>query len=46
MWPFTRDKLVVPPPEDCLPGRAEPMKVPEQHFVNGHRARRPLSGRF
>jgi peptide-methionine (S)-S-oxide reductase len=36
MWPFTRDKLSVPKPEDCLPGRPEPMPVPERHFVNGH----------
>jgi len=36
MWPFTRDKLVIPKPEDCLPGRMEPMPVPEQHFVNHH----------
>lgn len=36
MWPFTRDKLSVPKPEDCLPGRPEPMPVPECHFVNGH----------
>ena len=36
MWPFMRDKLVVPNPEDCLPGRTEPMPVPERHFVNGH----------
>jgi peptide-methionine (S)-S-oxide reductase len=36
MWRFMRDKLVVPQPEDCLPGRAEPIKIPERHFVNGH----------
>jgi peptide-methionine (S)-S-oxide reductase len=36
MWPFTRDKLVVPAPGECLPGRAETMPVPERHFVNGH----------
>ena len=36
MWPFMRDKLAIPRAEDCLPGRAEPMKVPERHFVNGH----------
>jgi peptide-methionine (S)-S-oxide reductase len=36
MWPFMRDKLVVPSSEDCLPGRGEPMPVPERHFVNGH----------
>src|SRR6201996_1876536 len=36
MWPFSRDKLVVPRPEDCLPGREHSMPVPEGHFVNGH----------
>ena len=36
MWPFTREKLVVPEPEDCLPGRDKPMLVSERHFVNGH----------
>jgi peptide-methionine (S)-S-oxide reductase len=42
MWPFTREKLVVPRPEDCLPGRTEPMLVPERHFVNHH----PLVGPY
>ncbi len=36
MWRFMRDKLVVPEPEDCLPGRREAMPTPERHFVNGH----------
>jgi peptide-methionine (S)-S-oxide reductase len=36
MWPFMRDKLIVPKPGECLPGRTEAMLVPEQHFVNGH----------
>src|SRR5271167_1257311 len=36
MWPFMRDKLVVPGPGECVPGRAEVMPVPERHFVNGH----------
>ena len=27
----------IPSKEDALPGRAEPMPVPEQHFVNHHR---------
>ena len=27
----------LPTPEEALPGRSEPMKVPERHFVNGHR---------
>jgi peptide-methionine (S)-S-oxide reductase len=40
MWRFMRDKLAVPRPEDCLPGRSEAMKAPERHFVNGH----PLAG--
>jgi peptide-methionine (S)-S-oxide reductase len=31
-----RKKLEVPPPEQCLPGRAIRMRVPDQHFVNGH----------
>jgi peptide-methionine (S)-S-oxide reductase len=42
MWPFVREKLVVPPPAECLPGRAEPMPVPERHFVN----RQPLGGPY
>ena len=42
MWPFSRDKLAIPAPEDCLPGRTEPMQVPERHFVNG----RPLAGPY
>jgi peptide-methionine (S)-S-oxide reductase len=42
MWPFMREKLVVPPPAECLPGRAESMPVPERHFVN----RQPLAGPY
>ena len=42
MWPFMRDKLAVPQPEDCLPGRSQPMPLPEQHFVNPH----PLAGPY
>jgi peptide-methionine (S)-S-oxide reductase len=42
MWPFAREKLVVPSPAECLPGRGEPMPVPERHFVN----RRPLAGPY
>jgi peptide-methionine (S)-S-oxide reductase len=42
MWPFMRDKMVVPRPEDCLPGRAQPIKAAERHFVNGH----PLAGPY
>ena len=42
MWPFMRDKLAIPRPEDCLPGRTEPITVPGRHFVNGH----PLAGPY
>jgi len=35
MWPFAREKLIVPPPSECLPGRAGAMPVPERHSVNG-----------
>jgi len=30
-------KLRLPRPDQALPGRQEPMAVPETHFVNGHR---------
>jgi peptide-methionine (S)-S-oxide reductase len=42
MWPFMREKLIVPEAGNCLPGRTEPMPVPERHFVN----RRPLDGPY
>jgi peptide-methionine (S)-S-oxide reductase len=35
-------KAAMPAPTDALPGRATPMPVPAQHFVNGH----PLQGPF
>jgi peptide-methionine (S)-S-oxide reductase len=41
MWPFMREKLAVPRPEDCLPGREQPMPLPEQHFVNRHQLAGP-----
>jgi peptide-methionine (S)-S-oxide reductase len=31
-----RHKLEVPSPEEALPGRDEPMPVPERHYVNGN----------
>jgi len=34
MW---KDKLSMPTADEALPGRAQPMPVPERHFVNGHR---------
>jgi peptide-methionine (S)-S-oxide reductase len=33
---FGSQKLRMPTPEDALPGRAEKMPVPAQHFVNGN----------
>src|SRR5205807_2732699 len=35
MWSL-RKKLEVPSADQCLPGRAIRMRVPERHFVNGH----------
>ena len=35
-------KLTLPTREEALPGRDEPMPVPERHFVNGN----PLTGPF
>jgi peptide-methionine (S)-S-oxide reductase len=33
---FSWFKTEMPGPEDALPGREEPMPVPDRHFVNGH----------
>jgi peptide-methionine (S)-S-oxide reductase len=46
MWPFTAAKLVVPRPENCLPGRPAPMPVLEPHFVNGRRLAGPYPEGF
>src|SRR5205809_7178585 len=40
MWLDAR-KLKLPKPEEALPGRPEPMEVPERHFVNGAPLRPP-----
>src|SRR4029077_17226846 len=32
-----RKKSAIPSREEALPGRTSPLKVPETHFVNGHR---------
>src|SRR5262249_55562685 len=32
----------IPSPEEALPGRSERMRVPEEHFVNGHRLTPPF----
>ena len=35
MW-FGRDRLAMVDPEEALPGREEPMEVPDRHYVNGN----------
>jgi peptide-methionine (S)-S-oxide reductase len=42
MFGMTRKKLEIPPPDQCLPGRAIKMAVPAKHFVNGN----PLEGPY
>ncbi len=39
---FASKKLKLPTAAEALPGRAEPMPVPEKHFVNGHPLRPPF----
>ena len=46
MWRFLRDKRGIPAPEECLPGRPEPMPVPERHFVNGRSLAGPYPAGF
>ncbi|HEX7096968.1 MAG TPA: peptide-methionine (S)-S-oxide reductase, partial [Acidimicrobiales bacterium] len=35
-------KIRMPTPEEALPGRDEPMPVPERHYVNGHPLKEPF----
>ena len=37
-----RKKASMPTQQEALPGRSEPLKVPEKHFVNGHRIAPPF----
>lgn len=37
-------KLAMPTPEEALPGRDEPMQVPDTHFVNGNPTQGPFPG--
>ncbi len=39
---WSKYKTVLPQPDDALPGRSEPMEVPERHYVNGHVLRPPF----
>ncbi len=41
MWHLSK-KVRMPTPETALPGRTTPMRVPEQHYVNGHRLTPPF----
>jgi len=34
-------KLVIPTPQEALPGRSEPMPVPDRHYVNGNPLKPP-----
>lgn len=36
------DKISLPSEQQALPGRTEPMPVPESHFINGHRLQEPF----
>jgi peptide-methionine (S)-S-oxide reductase len=38
----SRKILAIPSPADALPGRTEAMRVPDTHFVNGHRLTPPF----
>lgn len=42
MWFVERAQLKLPRPEEALPGRAEPLAVPERHFVTGARIVAPF----
>ena len=37
-----RKKAVMPTKDEALPGRSTPLRVPEKHFVNGHRLTPPF----
>lgn len=41
MWGMKKN-LGMPQPEEALPGRDEPMPVPNTHFVNGHPIQAPF----
>ncbi len=45
MFHAREKQLRVPTRDEVLPGRAEAMRVPERHFVNGHPLRAPVSRR-
>jgi peptide-methionine (S)-S-oxide reductase len=42
MFSLRKKKLELPTAAEALPGRAQPLPVPQQHFVNGHRLQPPF----
>ena len=43
---FSRHKQQMVDPADALPGRSQPMPVPDTHFVNGHPLKAPFPEGF
>ena len=39
---FRRDKSVIVPADEALPGREQPLDVPDLHYVNGNRIQPPF----
>jgi peptide-methionine (S)-S-oxide reductase len=39
---FSKKPLTIPSKAEALPGRAEPMPIPAEHFVNGHSIAAPF----
>ncbi|MCK6371317.1 MAG: peptide-methionine (S)-S-oxide reductase MsrA [Gammaproteobacteria bacterium] len=39
---WRQKKTTMPTPQDALPGRAQPLPVPERHHVNGHPLQAPF----
>jgi peptide-methionine (S)-S-oxide reductase len=42
MWFMSKNKLTVPAPDQALPGRDQPIPVPDAHHVNGNPMRPPF----
>ena len=42
MFSLRKKKLELPTASEALPGRAQPLPVPQLHFVNGHRLQPPF----
>ena len=46
MFRFLRNPAGVPKPEDCLPGRPNPMQTSSVHYVNGNPIKPPFPGQM